>query len=86
MGVPAHEILLQFLIKAMVFSALSGMNGIVIATAASYVLSGVMAIPYAFELSIHLLALVFSTLDGVMFGYFPARRAARMAPSKPRHE
>lgn len=72
--------LLQFLIKAMVLSVLGGVIRILIATAASYVLSGVMAVPFAFDLSINLLALAFSAFIGVVFGYFPARRAARMDP------
>ena len=70
----------QFLIEAVVLSALGGIIGILIATAASYVLSGVMAVPYAFDPSINLLALLFSAFIGVVFGYFPARRAARMDP------
>ena len=69
------------------FIWLGGMIGIVIATAASYVLSGVMAVPCAFDPSIILLALVFSAYIGVAFGYFPARRAPRMDPIEAlRHE
>jgi putative ABC transport system permease protein len=86
-GALEGEVLLQFLIEAVVLSALGGVVGIVIATAASYVLSGVMDVPYAFDLSINLLALVFSAFIGVVFGYFPARRAARMDPIEAlRHE
>jgi putative ABC transport system permease protein len=70
-----------------VLSALGGVVGVVIATAASYGLSVVMAVPYAFDLSINLLALLFSAGIGVLFGYFPARRAARMDPIEAlRHE
>ncbi|MEP7102189.1 MAG: ABC transporter permease, partial [Burkholderiales bacterium] len=74
------EVLLQFLIEAVVLSALGGLVGVVIATAASYGLSGVMGVPYAFDPSINLLALLFSAFIGVVFGYFPARSAARMDP------
>jgi putative ABC transport system permease protein len=86
-GALEREVLLQFLIEAVVLSALGGLVGIVIATAASYGLSGVMGVPYAFDPSINLLALVFSAFIGVVFGYFPARSAARMDPIEAlRHE
>ena len=86
-GALESEVLLQFLIEAMVLSALGGVVGVVIATAASYGLSIVMDVPYEFDLSINLLALLFSAAIGVLFGYFPARRAARMDPIEAlRHE
>jgi len=86
-GALESEVLLQFLIEAVVLSALGGVVGVVIATAASYGLAGVMGVPYSFDLSINLLALVFSAFIGVVFGYFPARSAARMDPIEAlRHE
>jgi putative ABC transport system permease protein len=86
-GALEGEVLLQFLIEAVVLSALGGVIGVLIATAASYGLSLVMAVPYEFDLAINLLALVFSAGIGVLFGYFPARRAARMDPIEAlRHE
>lgn len=86
-GALEREVLLQFLIEAMVLSALGGLIGIVIATAASYGLSIVMNVPYVFDPSINLLSLIFSAAIGVVFGYFPARRAARMDPIEAlRHE
>jgi putative ABC transport system permease protein len=86
-GALEGEVLMQFLIEAVVLSALGGVIGIIIATGASYVLSGVMAVPYTFDPSINLLALVFSGVIGVVFGYFPARRAAQMDPIEAlRHE
>jgi putative ABC transport system permease protein len=86
-GALESEVLLQFLIEAVVLSALGGVVGIAIATAASYVLSGVMEVPYAFDPAINALSLLFSAAIGVVFGYFPARRAARMDPIEAlRHE
>jgi putative ABC transport system permease protein len=86
-GALEGEVLLQFLIEAVVLSALGGVIGVVIATGASYGLSLYMAVPYAFDVSINVLALVFSAGIGVLFGYFPARRAARMDPIEAlRHE
>jgi putative ABC transport system permease protein len=86
-GALEGEVLLQFLIEAVVLSALGGVVGIAIATAASYGLSIAMAVPYSFDPAINLLSLLFSAAIGVVFGYFPARRAAQMDPIEAlRHE
>ena len=86
-GALEREVLLQFLIEAVVLAALGGLFGMIIATGASYVLAGVMAVPYVFGPAINVLSLVFSAGIGVVFGYFPARRAARMDPIEAlRHE
>ena len=86
-GALEGEVLLQFLIEAIVLSALGGIVGIVVATAASYGGSILMALPYVFDPTINLVALVFSAAIGMLFGYFPARRAAQMDPIEAlRHE
>jgi putative ABC transport system permease protein len=86
-GALESEVLLQFLIEAVVLSALGGLVGIVIATGASFGLSHLMEMPFAFDPWINLVSLVFSAAIGVVFGYFPARRAARMDPIEAlRHE
>jgi putative ABC transport system permease protein len=86
-GALEREVLMQFLIEAVVLSAFGGVVGVVIATAASYWLSGLMGVPYSFDASINILAVLFSALIGVVFGYFPARNAARMDPIEAlRHE
>jgi len=79
-GALEREVLLQFLIEAVVLSSLGGLIGIVLATVASIVLAGVMDVPYLFNPGVNLLSFVFSAGIGVLFGYFPARRAARMDP------
>ena len=61
-------------------ASLGGLIGIAIATAASIFLANLMAIPYLFDLGINLLAFFFSAAIGVIFGYFPARRAAGLNP------
>jgi len=86
-GALEREVLLQFLIEAVVLAALGGAVGIVIATVASMVLAGFMQVPYLFDPMINLLSFVFSAGIGVLFGYFPARRAARLDPIEAlRHE
>jgi putative ABC transport system permease protein len=86
-GALEREVLLQFLIEAVVLSSLGGLIGIVLAAAASVFLAGLMSVPYLFDPAINLLSFVFSAAIGVMFGYFPARRAARLDPIEAlRHE
>jgi putative ABC transport system permease protein len=79
-GALEREVLLQFLIEAVALSSLGGLVGIALATAASMGLAGVMGIPYMFDSSINLLSFLFSAAIGVIFGYFPARRAAGLNP------
>jgi putative ABC transport system permease protein len=79
-GALEREVLLQFLIEAVVLASLGGLIGIVLATIASMVLAGVMEVPYLFNPGVNVLSFVFSAAIGVVFGYFPARRAARMDP------
>ncbi|MBW8456820.1 MAG: ABC transporter permease [Thiobacillus sp.] len=79
-GALEREVLLQFLIEAVVLSSLGGLIGIVIATAASIFLASLMNVPYLFDAGINLLSFFFSAAIGVIFGFFPARRAASLNP------
>jgi putative ABC transport system permease protein len=79
-GALEHEVLLQFLIEAVVLSALGGLIGIVLAFAACLGLTALMNIPFLFNPGINLLAFAFSAVIGVVFGYMPARRAAGLDP------
>jgi putative ABC transport system permease protein len=79
-GALEREVLLQFLIEAVVLASLGGVVGIALATGASVALAGVMGIPYLFDPGINLLAFLFSAAIGVVFGFFPARRAAALNP------
>ena len=79
-GALEREVLLQFLIEAVVLSSLGGLTGIVLATTASLALARLMGIPYLFDPGINLLAFFFSAAIGVIFGFFPARRAAGLDP------
>ena len=86
-GALEREVLLQFLIEAVVLAALGGVIGIVLATAASIGLASLMDVPYLFNPGVNVMSFFFSAGIGVLFGYFPARRAARLDPIEAlRHE
>ena len=86
-GALEREVLLQFLIEAVALAALGGLIGIVLATGASIGLSRLMQVPYLFNPTVNVVSFLFSAGIGVLFGYFPARRAARMDPIEAlRHE
>lgn len=79
-GALEHEVLWQFLVEAVVLSSLGGILGIVLALILSITGSMLMGVPYLFDPVITLVAFIFSAMVGVVFGYFPARRAARLNP------
>jgi putative ABC transport system permease protein len=86
-GALEKEVLMQFLVEAVVLSAFGGLIGIVLALAGSLWLAGVLRVPFAFNAGIVVVAFLFSAAVGVIFGYFPALKAARLDPIEAlRHE
>lgn len=79
-GALEREVLTQFLVEAVVLSALGGVLGIVVAIAASRGLANVLQVPFVFNVGIAVIALLFSAAVGMIFGYIPARKAARLDP------
>ena len=86
-GALESEVLMQFLVEAVVLSSFGGLTGIVLALTSSVWLAGVLRVPFVFNGGIVLLAFLFSAAVGVIFGYFPALKAARLDPIEAlRHE
>ena len=79
-GAMEREVLMQFLVEAVVLSSLGGIIGIVLALVGSVVLADLMQVPFVFNINIVVLAFIFSAAVGVIFGYLPARKAARLDP------
>jgi len=86
-GALETEVLLQFLVEAVVLSSLGGLIGIGLALAGSLWLAGFLRVPFVFNTGIVVIAFLFSAAVGVIFGYFPALKAARLDPIEAlRHE
>lgn len=79
-GAVQSEVLMQFLVEAIALSCLGGLIGLLLALGATFGLSLLLGIPFGFDVKINLLAFLFSAAIGIVFGYFPARRAASLNP------
>ncbi|MGZ3265143.1 MAG: ABC transporter permease, partial [Croceibacterium sp.] len=86
-GALGREVLLQFLVEAVVLASLGGILGLVLALIATWVSAPMIKVPFLFDPQINILAFLFSAVIGVIFGFFPARRAATLNPIEAlRHE
>ena len=86
-GALERDVLWQFLIEAVVLSSLGGLLGILLALGASLALARGLHVPFVLRPEIIVLSFLFSALVGVIFGYYPARKAARLNPMEAlRHE
>jgi putative ABC transport system permease protein len=79
-GAVAREVLMQFLVEAIALSCLGGVIGLVIAQLAIAIIAPLIKVQWLFVPEINIFAFVISAVIGVVFGYFPARRAAAMNP------
>ncbi|MCK0129175.1 ABC transporter permease [Erythrobacter sp. F6033] len=79
-GALAREVRLQFLTEAVVLCALGGLVGLLLAFVASVSLAGVIDVPFVFDPTINILSFVFASAMGIVFGYYPARRASKLDP------
>ncbi|HVY20260.1 MAG TPA: ABC transporter permease [Bauldia sp.] len=86
-GAQARQVLLQFLVEAVVLSLFGGVLGIALGLGLAAIGGRFLSVPFILNPTIVAIAFVFSALVGVAFGYFPARRAARLDPIEAlRHE
>ncbi len=86
-GARAREVLLQFLIEAVVLSTIGGLLGIAIGMTGSIFATRALMLPFVILPDILILSFVFSALVGILFGYLPAHKAARLNPIEAlRHE
>jgi putative ABC transport system permease protein len=86
-GALEGQVLMQFLVEAIVLSLFGGIVGIAAGLGLAALVTKGLQVPFLLDPGIILMAFGFSALVGVIFGYFPARRAARLDPIEAlRHE
>lgn len=79
-GAKRRDILAQFLMEAVVMSLIGGVIGITLGIGGAFVVSLVAHIPFIVSLPAIFIAVGVSTLVGIAFGIYPARRAANLSP------
>jgi len=79
-GARKNDVLLQFLVEAVALSSLGGLIGVILALTTAYGLADMMEIPFTPDPVVITVSFLFSAIVGVIFGYFPARRAANLNP------
>ncbi|RPH49029.1 MAG: FtsX-like permease family protein [Desulfobacteraceae bacterium] len=85
LGAMEKQVLMQFLIEAVVLSCFGGIIGIILGIAASAAGAGALKVPFLLNIGIIAVSFVFSAGVGVVFGYFPARKAAHLDPIEALH-
>ncbi len=79
-GAKGKDILLQFLLEAIILCIISGIIGVAVGVGASNLIGKMSEYTTSLQMSGIILALTFSMTVGIFFGYYPARRAALLDP------
>jgi putative ABC transport system permease protein len=79
-GALERQVLMQFLVESVVLTSFGGLIGIILGLAISALGAHLLEMPFVSKPWTVLAAFLFSGAVGVMFGYFPARKAARLNP------
>jgi putative ABC transport system permease protein len=79
-GARPRDILAQFLIEATTLATIGGAIGVALGVGAAYGIAKVAGWPSLVSPNAVVIAVAFSALVGIFFGFYPAQRAARLDP------
>jgi putative ABC transport system permease protein len=80
LGATKRLILAQFIIESIILCSFGGFMGIIAGFSVAALISSFTPLPYSISLVSMMIGVGFSTLVGVVFGYYPANKAAKLNP------
>ncbi len=80
LGARRNDIMMQFLIEALIISFFGGCLGVALGGGAGYLVERFASMPVLFTQDSIMLAFIFSAVIGIVFGIWPARKAALLNP------
>ena len=80
LGAKKKNIITQFLTESIILTSAGGVIGMIIGILASFIISKVISLPFAISPSSIILAIGVSGAIGILFGWYPARKAANLQP------
>ncbi len=80
LGAKKKTIITQFLTEAIILTFAGGVLGMVLGIALSLLISNIISLPFTLSFGAIVLAIVVSGAIGILFGWYPAKRAADLSP------
>lgn len=79
-GARARDVLTQFLVESIALSTFGGLIGLVVGVGGTWLVTWKLDMPLVISPLVMVIGFSFSVAIGIIFGYFPARKAARLNP------
>jgi putative ABC transport system permease protein len=80
LGAKKKTIITQFLVETIILTLVGGLIGMSLGILTSFILSGIIKIPFTISATAILVAIGVSGFIGILFGWYPARKAANLQP------